>query len=61
MFPMPPFDPRWLPRAMSVGPGSYGRWRSRVRGLPEVGGELPVSTMAEEMLTPGRRSSCARW
>ncbi len=53
MFPMPPFDPRWLPRAMSVGPGSYGRWRSRVRGLPEVGGELPVSTMAEEMLTPG--------
>ena len=53
MFPMPPFDPRWLPRAMSVGPGSYGRWRSRVRGLPEAGGELPVSTMAEEMLTPG--------
>lgn len=53
MFPMPPFDPRWLPRAMSVGPGSYARWRSRVRGLPEVGGELPVSTMAEEMLTPG--------
>lgn len=53
MFPMPPFDPRWLPRAMSVGPGSYGRWRSRVRGLPEAGGELPVSTMAEEMLMPG--------
>jgi anaerobic selenocysteine-containing dehydrogenase len=53
MFPMPPFDPRWLPRPMSVGPGSYGRWRSRVRGLPEVGGELPVSVLAEEMLTPG--------
>jgi anaerobic selenocysteine-containing dehydrogenase len=34
-------------------PGSYGRWRSRVRGLPEFGGELPVSAMAEEMLTPG--------
>lgn len=53
MFPMPPFDPRWLPRPMSVGPGSYGRWRSRVRGLPEVGGELPVSVLAEEVLTPG--------
>ncbi|MDP3231349.1 MAG: molybdopterin-dependent oxidoreductase [Myxococcales bacterium] len=53
MFPMPPFDPRWLPRPMSVGPGSYGRWRSRVRGLPEVGGELPVSVLAEELLTPG--------
>lgn len=53
MFPMPPFDPRWLPRPMSVGPGSHGRWRSRVRGLPEVGGELPVSVLAEEVLTPG--------
>jgi len=53
MFPMPPFDPRWLPRPLSIGPGSYGRTRSRVRGLPEVGGELPVSVMAEEMLTPG--------
>lgn len=53
MFPMPPFDARWLPRPLSIGPGSYGRWRSRVRGLPEVGGELPVATLAEEMLTPG--------
>jgi anaerobic selenocysteine-containing dehydrogenase len=31
-----------------------GRWTSRVRGLPEVRGELPVSTMAEEILEPGR-------
>jgi anaerobic selenocysteine-containing dehydrogenase len=30
-----------------------GRWASRVRGLPEVRGELPVSTMAEEILEPG--------
>jgi anaerobic selenocysteine-containing dehydrogenase len=28
-------------------------WKSRVRGLPEFGGELPVATMAEEILTPG--------
>lgn len=53
MFPMPPYDPRWLPRPLSVGPGSYGRWRSRVRGLPEAGGELPVAALAEEVLTPG--------
>jgi anaerobic selenocysteine-containing dehydrogenase len=33
--------------------GSHGRFRSRVRGLPEFGGELPVATLAEEMLTPG--------
>jgi anaerobic selenocysteine-containing dehydrogenase len=33
--------------------GSFGRWRSRVRGLPEFGGELPVATLAEEIETPG--------
>src|SRR5262249_34972105 len=31
----------------------FGRWRSRVRGLPEFDGELPAAVMAEEMLTPG--------
>ena len=31
----------------------FGRWGSRVRGLPEFDGELPVSTLAEEILTPG--------
>ena len=30
-----------------------GQWRSRVRGLPEVLGELPVSTLADEIETPG--------
>src|SRR5690606_23039188 len=30
-----------------------GRWHSRVRGLPEVMGELPVSCLAEEIETPG--------
>lgn len=34
-------------------PGHYGAWKSRVRGWPEFSGELPVSTLAEEMLTPG--------
>ena len=31
----------------------FGRWSSRVRGLPEVYGELPVSVLAEEIDTPG--------
>jgi anaerobic selenocysteine-containing dehydrogenase len=30
-----------------------GRWQTRVKGVPEVRGELPVSAMAEEMLEPG--------
>jgi anaerobic selenocysteine-containing dehydrogenase len=33
--------------------GHFGAWRSRVRGLPEFGGELPAATLAEEMDTPG--------
>jgi anaerobic selenocysteine-containing dehydrogenase len=32
---------------------STGRWQSRVRGLPEVLGELPAATMADEIETPG--------
>lgn len=31
----------------------YGRWHSRVRGLPEFLGELPVACLAEEILTEG--------
>jgi anaerobic selenocysteine-containing dehydrogenase len=31
----------------------FGRWHSRVRGLPEVLGELPVACLAEEIETPG--------
>jgi anaerobic selenocysteine-containing dehydrogenase len=30
-----------------------GRWHSRVRGLPEVMGEVPVATLADEILTEG--------
>lgn len=35
--------------------GHFGRRRSRVRQLPEFGGEFPVATLAEEILTPGPR------
>lgn len=34
-------------------PFEFGRWKSRVSGQPEVGGMIPSSTMAEEILTPG--------
>ncbi len=33
--------------------GHYGRFRSRVRQLPEFGNELPVAALAEEILTEG--------
>ena len=32
---------------------TVGRWTSRVRGLPEVFGELPVVCLSEEIETPG--------
>ena len=32
---------------------TLGRWESRVRGLPEAFGELPVSCLAEEIESPG--------
>ena len=31
----------------------YNRFQSRVRGLPEFNDELPVASLAEEILTPG--------
>ena len=34
--------------------GHYGRFRSRVRNLPEFSGELPVAALAEEITTPGQ-------
>ena len=32
---------------------AIGRWSTRVRGLPETFGELPVAALAEEIDTPG--------
>ncbi len=43
----------------SSGPGGsgkgvrFGRWQSRVRGMDEFYGELPVSVLAEEIDSPG--------
>lgn len=50
MFPLPAVDPVWGPASK---PGHFNAWQSRVRGLPEFGGELPVAALAEEILTPG--------
>lgn len=36
-----------------VPKGHYGRWLSRVRKMPEFGGEFPVAVLAEEILTDG--------
>ena len=36
-----------------IGRGHHDVWRSRVRGIPEFAGELPASTMREEIDTPG--------
>ena len=44
------------PRAAATGKGrgvTFGRRTSRVRGLPEFFGELPVVCLAEEIETPG--------
>ncbi len=49
MFPLPAHV---KPTAGSKG-FTTGRWHSRVRGLPEVKGELPVATLADEIETPG--------
>lgn len=53
MFSTPAIDTLKKVAGFGLGRGSYGRWKSRVRGLPEFGGELPASVMAEEILTEG--------
>jgi len=49
MFTAPAVD--FLARAK--GENKFNRWQSRVRKLPEFLGELPVATLAEEILTEG--------
>jgi len=50
LFPLPAVDLIDTPAAK---PGHFASWKSRVRGLPEFAGELPVAALAEEILTPG--------
>ncbi|MFI5301818.1 MAG: molybdopterin-dependent oxidoreductase [Polyangiales bacterium] len=52
MFTSPAFD--IVDFASRIGMrGHFGAWKSRVRGLPEFGGELPVAAMAEEIDVEG--------
>jgi len=53
MFSSPAIEVRAKVGGFGASRGSFDRWRSRVRGFPEFGGELPAAVMAEEMLTPG--------
>ncbi|WP_116367131.1 molybdopterin oxidoreductase family protein [Parahaliea mediterranea] len=48
LFTLPAVD-----QMQSVSPGGFGRHHSRVRHLPEFDRELPASTLAEEITTPG--------
>ena len=50
LFPQPAVDMIDSPASK---PGHFDAWRTRVRGLPEFAGELPVAALAEEILTPG--------
>ncbi|MCB9561296.1 MAG: molybdopterin-dependent oxidoreductase [Kofleriaceae bacterium] len=52
MWTTPAVDLRMLAKLVGFELG-FGRWRSRVRGLPEFGGELPVVALAEEIETEG--------
>jgi anaerobic selenocysteine-containing dehydrogenase len=53
MFSSPAVDVLQPVAGFGAGRGSFGRWSSRVRDLPEFGGELPSAAMAEEILTEG--------
>ena len=43
----------WKLDTALTGAPEFGRWRSRVRGAPEVLGQVPCSCLAEEIATPG--------
>lgn len=53
MFPAGVVPPLLLNDTYDGDRPPYGKWHSRVRGLPEIGGILPAVTLAEEILTPG--------
>jgi anaerobic selenocysteine-containing dehydrogenase len=54
MFPEPFIDLTLALRlAGRGGPDGIGRYSQRVSGLPEMNGELPISGLADEILTPG--------
>ncbi|MFT3927773.1 MAG: molybdopterin-dependent oxidoreductase [Myxococcales bacterium] len=61
MFPTPAVPLARLARLSGVD--GFARFRSRVRGLPETVGDIPASTLAEEMETagPGQVRALVTW
>jgi anaerobic selenocysteine-containing dehydrogenase len=55
IFPQPAIDTASLGRFLGDG---HGRWRSRVRGLPETVGDLPGATLADEIESPSPAIRC---
>jgi anaerobic selenocysteine-containing dehydrogenase len=53
MFTHPAIDLVGLSSGIAAVRGSFDTYRSRLRGLPEFGGELPVAALAEEITMPG--------
>lgn len=43
----------WITDTRIMGEPEFGKWRSRVRGAPEILGQVPCSCLAEEIATPG--------
>jgi len=54
LFARPAVDLVALGSRFGIGPAEIGRHRTRVRGLPSFGGQLPAIALAEEIDTPGR-------
>lgn len=53
MFPQGVFEGVIMADRCRDGQLPAGRWKSRVSGWPEMGGQFPAALMAEEMETPG--------
>lgn len=54
MFPRGVFEAILFSERYRDGRIPYGRWHTRVSGLPELGAQLPCAAMMEEMDTPGK-------
>ncbi|WP_176598634.1 MULTISPECIES: molybdopterin-dependent oxidoreductase [Sphingobium] len=53
LIPMPIVSTALFSSPYSKGQAPYGRFHTRVRKLPELGGRLPAAALAEEIATPG--------
>ncbi|WP_158900110.1 molybdopterin-dependent oxidoreductase [Sphingorhabdus lacus] len=53
MFPLPVTPALIYNQTYVDGVAPNNRWRTRVKGLPEVSGFSPVATLPDEILTPG--------